>query len=517
VSRLDLAKTIFQEILPDGEKDESSDEEIDFSGFSQTNNKPKPKSVSVKSSSSSSSPPSSKIPSYVSNKQSSKHVGGGLAGLNVAYEQSQDPFFWEHYSREMVGTVRKGGSPNKNIRGRKDIDQTTTTTGNSGERLVGKDIDYENIVQRVNKSIVSRERLRKNLKGIGAWQKNLFENYQRDLEALDIKRVDVLRQGTMVAQADQFLDRVIREAYTANKAMSMVRGAANEIDRAQTQINRSRVKWYDEVEAEQPLSRPHHMMRTLLLELCHSGYRLNNEIFYHSVINTYCYCGTRACNADGPFQILIKKMRKVLSITTGEYVEWLSLHKMPVPRVLLAELQQEELDRREMEEENRKMQLMLDNDGIQHKELTTSTCQSALVRPVGLPPNVLSVQVLRARKLLPADLDGYADPLVYCWLAPMWGPEGFIPEHTQREHTHHCSKTLNPIWEDLSQTFQFEVTDEFWGLSIAVYDHDEHGDNDVMAYCRVGLNVVRSHNYKTERWFTLKFPPANLGDYEGLG
>jgi hypothetical protein len=50
-----------------------------------------------------------------------------------------------------------------------------------------------------------------------------------------------------------------------------------------------------------------------------------------------------------------------------------------------------------------------------------------------------------------------------------------------------------------------------------VYDHDEHGDNDVMAYCRVGLNVVRSHNYKTERWFTLKFPPANLGDYEGLG
>ena len=259
------------------------------------------------------------------------------------------------------------------------------------------------------------------------------------------------------------------------------------------------------------------MMRTLLLELCHSGYRLNNEIFYHSVINTYCYCGTRACNADGPFQILIKKMRKVLSITTGEYVEWLSLHKMPVPRVLLAELQQEELDRREMEEENRKMQLMLDNDGIQHKELTTSTCQSALVRPVGLPPNVLSVQVLRARKLLPADLDGYADPLVYCWLAPMWGPEGFIPEHTQREHTHHCSKTLNPIWEDLSQTFQFEVTDEFWGLSIAVYDHDEHGDNDVMAYCRVGLNVVRSHNYKTERWFTLKFPPANLGDYEGLG
>ena len=102
---------------------------------------------------------------------------------------------------------------------------------------------------------------------------------------------------------------------------------------------------------------------------------------------------------------------------------------MPVPRVLLAELQQEELDRREMEEENRKMQLMLDNDGIQHKELTTSTCQSALVRPVGLPPNVLSVQVLRARKLLPADLDGYADPLVYCWLAPMWGPEGFIPEH----------------------------------------------------------------------------------------
>ena len=185
----------------------------------------------------------------------------------MAYEQSQDPFFWEHYSREMVGTVRKGGSPNKNIRGRKDTDQTTTITGNSGERLVGKDIDYENIVQRVNKSIVSRERLRKNLKGIGAWQKNLFENYQRDLEALDIKRVDVLRQGTMVARADQFLDRVIREAYTANKAMSMVRGAANEIDRAQTQINRSRVKWYDEVEAEQPLSRPHHMMKTLLLEL----------------------------------------------------------------------------------------------------------------------------------------------------------------------------------------------------------------------------------------------------------
>jgi hypothetical protein len=517
VSRLELAHVIFKEELPTGVKDDSSDDEvIDFSGYSSTNDN-NVETLSSSKTHSSAFPSSSKIPSYVTNKQSSKRVGGGGAGLNVAYAQSQDPFFWEHYIREMAGAVRKS-SPKKDVtRGRIKGKDHADSASKSGERLVGKQINYTDIAKRVQKSTILRRKFKNNLRSIGEWQNKLFENYQRDLEVKDIKRVDVLRQGTMVARADQFLDRIIRETYTADKAMSSIRDAANEIERAKTKINRSRVAWYDEVDSEKPLSRPHHMMKELLLEMCHHGHSLNEEIFYHCVITVYRYCGTRACNADGPFQILVKKMRLHLNITTEEYVDWLGLYKMPVPSVLLAELQQQELNRRELEEENRKMQLMLDRDHQANTKLFSSPGQSESLRPVGLPPDVLTVKVLRARKLLPADLDGYADPLVFCWLAPMWSPEGFIPEHTQREHTDHCSKTLDPVWEETSETFEFEVSDEFWGLSIAVYDHDEHGDNDIMAYCRVGLNVIRSHNCKTERWFTLKFPPENLGVYEGLG
>ena len=520
VSRLQLAHSIFQEELPTGLKDDSSegDEMVDYNeeDYSSASTKSKKKSKSPSRSS-----PSSKIPSYVSNKMS-KHVGGGLAGLNVAYAQAQDPLFWEHYTREVAGAVRQSSPKNDSPlqRGRKSKQKSLheiDTTGRSGDRLVGKEMDYSKVAHRVQKSTIIRERLKNSLRGIGAWQKDLWENYQRELESRDIKRVDVLRQGTMVANAGQFLDRVLREAHSAHKAMSMVRGAANEIDKAQTKINRSRVEWYDAVEAEKPLTRPHHMMKSLLLELCHYGHTLNLEIFYHSVISTYKYCGTRACNADGPFQLLVKNIRFHLHITTGQYVIFLNANKMPVPRVLLAELQQEELDRREQEEEDVKMQAMLDHDGEMHLKTHASTKDADEKRPTGLP-DVLTVQVLRARKLLPADLDGYADPLVYCWMAPMWSPEGSIPEHTQRAHTEPCPKSLDPVWDEATtELFEFQVSDEFWGLSIAVYDHDEHGDNDVMAYCRVGLNVVRSHNCKTERWFTLKYPPINLGDYDGLG
>ena len=508
VSRLELAQSIFAEELPTGIKEDSSDDEDSNSFFAGGSKKEdatfRPTMSSKKS----------KVPSYVSSNMGNKSVGGGLAGLNVAYAQSQDPLFWEHYSRDMAGALRKSGTQN-DTSGSPRGDKKEKNTGIGGGRLVGKDLDYAKVLHRVNKSIANRHRFQKNIREIGGWQRDLWEDYQRELEARDIKRVDVLRQGTMVARADAFLDQVLRESHTAAKAMSMVRGAAGEIDKAQTRINRSRVEWYDQVAAEKPLSRPHHMMKELLLELCHSGHPLIKNVYFHVVLCTYGYCGNRACNADGPFQVLVRKMRIFLHITTSEYVAWLGHQKISVPRVILAELQQEELDRREQEEERIKIQKMLDNDEHHVQPLHTTVAMSNQ-RPSG-PPDTLAVKVLQARKLLPADLDGFADPLVYYWMAPMWSPEGFIPEHTQRAYTEHAPKTLDPSWEQTAEVSLFDIKDEFWGLSVAVYDHDEMGDNDVMAYCRVGLNVVRSHNHLAERWFTLKFPPPCLGDYEGPG
>ena len=513
ISRLELAHSIFAEELPTGENYDSPEDDDDSDFLTGMQQGPTTKD-SVRLTTSKKTVAVTKVPSYVSSNMGNKTIGGGLAGLNVAYAQSQDPLFWEHYSREMTGALRKSDSNEVGNRGRSD--KNNKLEGIGGGRLVGKELNYQKIKASVNKSSINRHRFRKNIRGIGKWQKDLWENYQRQLEVRDIKRVDVLRQGTMVARADQFLDKVLRESHTAAKAMSMVRGAAGEINQAQARINKSRVQWYNQVEAEKPLSKPHHMMRELLLELCHSGHPLVSEVYFHSVLCTYRYCGTRACGIDGPFQNLVRKMRIVLKITTEEYVAWLGQHKMPVPRVLLAELQQEELDRREQEEDRIKMKQMLEHDG---NDVTLQPDTSmGLVRPTG-PPNVLAVKVLQARKLLPADLDGLADPLVYCWMAPMWSPEGFIPEHTQRAYTEHAPKTLDPNWEALGtvEEFLFDISDEFWGLSVAVYDHDEHGDNDVMSYCRVGLNVVRSHNHSVERYFTLKFPPTCLGDYEGPG
>ena len=95
--------------------------------------------------------------------------------------------------------------------------------------------------------------------------------------------------------------------------------------------------------------------------------------------------------------------------------------------------------------------------------------------------------------------------------------EGTIPTDSVRHFTEYRAKTLNPSWEADPNELVFSVSDEFWGLSVAVYDHDEHGDNDVMAYCRIGLNVVKSHGFEVTRWFTLGIPPDLLGDYQGQG
>ena len=95
--------------------------------------------------------------------------------------------------------------------------------------------------------------------------------------------------------------------------------------------------------------------------------------------------------------------------------------------------------------------------------------------------------------------------------------QGTIPTNAVRHFTDYRAKTLTPSWEAEPKEHVFNISDEFWGLSVAVYDHDVHGDNDVMAYCRIGLNVIKSHGFSVTRWFTLGIPPEPLGDYEGPG
>ena len=133
----------------------------------------------------------------------SKRVGGGLAGLNVAYAQAQDPMFWEHYSRDMAGVVvrKSSSSPKDTASGGSGGGSGGGGLSNmsgvllggrekeslDGGRLVGKDIDYAAIQHRVRRSTTLRHRLRENLHDVGAWQRDMWEKYQRKLEARDME------------------------------------------------------------------------------------------------------------------------------------------------------------------------------------------------------------------------------------------------------------------------------------------------------------------------------------------
>ena len=118
-----------------------------------------------------------------------------------------------------------------------------------------------------------------------------------------------------------------------------------------------------------------------------------------------------------------------------------------VPRVLLAELQQEELDRVAQEEEEEKLRAMLareeekelgetlDREAHPHHHLSASGPHGAKLstRPRGRP-DTLSVTIIQCRKLLPADLDGLADPLVVCWCAPMCAPRHYTYKRSEAFH-----------------------------------------------------------------------------------
>ena len=152
----------------------------------------------------------------------------------------------------------------------------------------------------MKKATYLRESLRKTLRDVGPWQHDLWEEYRYILQQRDLARTDLLRSATLVVGADKFIDKVVMEAHTAGEAMGMVRQAASQIERAVIHVNRDRVPWYSEVEAAVPLSKPHHVLREMLMTLVHRGIELTRDILYVLVLRTDHHCGPRACNGDGP-------------------------------------------------------------------------------------------------------------------------------------------------------------------------------------------------------------------------
>ena len=510
-SRLNMALHIFDEVLPGSSHNLAEKSTRDEEEFSLDSWDGIPGLMPAN------------IPSYVSSRMGTKRIGSGISGLNVAYAQSQDPNFWEHYLRDQAGAT-------VSVLGRADdiVEKHTKQK----RKMSNKQRDLSEIRWRrskrlhekhVKSSVFARGKLLKTLREVSPWQHDLWEEYRYILQHRDLARTDLLRSGSLLVGAEKFVDKIMNEAHTVGEAMAMVRKAASQIEKAVIQVNRNRVPWYEEVEKETPLSKPHHLMREMLLTLVHRGIELTRENLYVLVLRTHHHCGPRACNGDGPFQLLVKRMRKELNINAQEYVAWLHQNKLTVPRALLSELQQDELDRVAKEEEEAKMRAMLAaenaglSDGVDHSSLESLPSFEIKPRPKNGLPDTLSVKILKCRRLLPADLDGLADPIVVCWCAPMWLKEGTIPTDCVRHFTDYRPKTLNPDWTGESKEFIYSISDEFWGLCVAVYDHDDHGDNDIMAFCRIGLTVIKTHGFEVTRWFTLGAPPELLSESEGRG
>ena len=127
-----------------------------------------------------------------------------------------------------------GSSPNKSD------DRSGRGGGGGGGKDTGKHkntlrgdedgvaADADAAFHRVAKSTVARVRLKRTLHGRGAWQAMLFQDYRHALVNRDLRRADLLRQGSMVCGSDEFLGKVIQEAHSAPHAVPMLRKAAGQ-------------------------------------------------------------------------------------------------------------------------------------------------------------------------------------------------------------------------------------------------------------------------------------------------
>ncbi|EDO49802.1 predicted protein, partial [Nematostella vectensis] len=110
---------------------------------------------------------------------------------------------------------------------------------------------------------------------------------------------------------------------------------------------------------------------------------------------------------------------------------------------------------------------------------------------------LLLVKVIRARDLVPRDLNGKSDPYVVLELVPDRLEEG-------TKKTRFKQKTLNPVFNEI---FQFKVphnnlTDT--KLCATIWDHDFFGEDDFNGEAVVDLSRVNFNNGTHTDWFMLQ-------------
>ncbi|CAH3182601.1 unnamed protein product [Porites evermanni] len=110
---------------------------------------------------------------------------------------------------------------------------------------------------------------------------------------------------------------------------------------------------------------------------------------------------------------------------------------------------------------------------------------------------LLLVKVIRARDLVPRDLNGKSDPYVVLDLVPDLKGEG-------KKKTAYKAKTLNPVFNEI---FSFQLEQSCIAetkLRVAVWDHDFFGEDDFNGEGVVDLSKINLNTGTHTDWFILQ-------------
>ncbi|EGD75514.1 AGC/PKC/ALPHA protein kinase [Salpingoeca rosetta] len=110
---------------------------------------------------------------------------------------------------------------------------------------------------------------------------------------------------------------------------------------------------------------------------------------------------------------------------------------------------------------------------------------------------VLEVEVYEAKNLLPADLNGLADPYVKMYVHP-------DPSKKTKQKTKIVKKTLNPVWNE-KFTWKFSKHDDLSSrkLHVAVWDWDRVTRNDFMGAMAFTFKELMDEDTVKSNWFIL--------------
>ena len=107
-----------------------------------------------------------------------------------------------------------------------------------------------------------------------------------------------------------------------------------------------------------------------------------------------------------------------------------------------------------------------------------------------MPKKILCIDVIEARSLAAADLNGLSDPYAVVYLGnKKIGKTSYLP------------RTLNPRWnKSIRYSHETEFVD---ALKVDVYDHDSMTTDDFLGSIQIELTIFRN-GYWTNQWYRLR-------------